>query len=100
MSVKLIMTWDIHPGKEQEYFEFVVQTFMPHLQNLGLELNDAWVTVYGEYPQVMVSAQMESLAKAQKVVGSEDWLQLNDQLQEFVDNYTFKLVPLKGAFQF
>jgi len=29
MAVKLLMTWDILPGREQEYFEFVVRDWIP-----------------------------------------------------------------------
>ena len=28
-NYKLIMTWDIAPEREQEYFEFVVREFIP-----------------------------------------------------------------------
>jgi hypothetical protein len=42
VSLKLIMTWDIKPEHEQEYFEFVVREFIPGVQRLGLDLQDAW----------------------------------------------------------
>ena len=56
MALKLIMNWDIEPAKEQEYFEFVVREFIPGVQQLGFELTDAWATVYGDQPQIMVGA--------------------------------------------
>ena len=31
MTVKLLMSWDILPGKEQSYFEFAMKTFAPEL---------------------------------------------------------------------
>jgi len=100
MSIKVIMTWDIRPGKEQEYFEFVVRTFMPGITEMGLDLSDAWVTVYGEHPQIQVSSEVSSLKKGLQITQSEEWIHLNEKLQEYVDNYTFKMVPSKGAFQF
>ena len=54
MAAKLLMTWDILPGREQEYFEFVVRDFIPGMQRLGLEVSDAWFTMYGDHPQIMV----------------------------------------------
>jgi len=36
MSGKLIMTWDINPEREQEYFEFVVREFLPHVPTVGI----------------------------------------------------------------
>lgn len=100
MSVKLIMTWDIQAGKEQDYFEFIGRRFIPAVANLGLDLSDAWLTIYGPQPQILVSAIVPSQQKAYKIVLSDDWQALNDTLMDFVDNYTLKVVPLKGAFQF
>ena len=94
------MTWDIQPGKEQEYFEFVVRTFMPGVNQIGLNLEDAWVTIFGDQPQIQVGALVPDLKAAEKIIQSESWHELNAHLQEYVDNYQFKLVPQKGAFQF
>mgnify|MGYP001161981102 FL=1 len=58
MAVKLLMTWDILPGREQEYFEFVVRDFIPGMQRLGMEPSDAWFTMYGSSPQIMTGAEM------------------------------------------
>lgn len=100
MNLRLILTWDIRPGKEKEYFEFVVKAFLPRIEDMGLELKDAWVTVYGDHPQVLVSAEMPSLQHARKILHSTGWLDLNERMEELVDRYTYKLVPSRGAFQF
>ena len=42
-NVKVIMTWDILPGKEQEYFEFVVRDFVPGMQRIGIQTHRALV---------------------------------------------------------
>lgn len=100
MTVKLIMTWDIAPEHEQEYFEFVVREFIPGVQRLGFELSDAWATVYGEQPQVLVGAVLPSSDQVNHVLLSKDWLSLTNKLQDFVQNYNQKIVPAKGRFQF
>jgi hypothetical protein len=100
MSYKLIMTWDISPEREQEYFEFVVREFIPSVQRLGFELTDAWATIYGNQPQIMVGATLPSLAKVQQVLISSEWQSLNNQLQDFVQNYAQKVVESEGGFQF
>lgn len=100
MPVKLIMTWDINPEHEQEYFEFVVREFIPGVQRMGLELSDAWATVYGNQPQIMVGAVLPSAGKAEQILESKEWLSLFNQLQDFVVNYTQKLVVARGGFQF
>ncbi len=94
------MSWDIAPNHEQEYFEFVVRDFLPGIQGLGFELNDAWATVYGAHPQILVTAMLPSLAKARSVLTSEGWSSLYNQLKDFVQNYSLKIVEARGGFQF
>ena len=100
MNVKVIMSWDIIPGREQEYFKFVVRRFMPGVQKLGMAMSDAWVTIYGDHPQILVGAVVPGRDKAQKIITSEAWQKLNDSLLDFVQNYELKLAPLQGGFQF
>ncbi|MBM3137433.1 MAG: hypothetical protein FJZ98_04510 [Chloroflexi bacterium] len=100
MAGKLIMTWDIAPEKEQEYFEFVVREFLPDVQRFGFTLSDAWVTVYGDRPQIMVSAVMPSIRKVEQAMESEKWQSLIDKLLGFVTNFQSKIVRSKGGFQF
>ena len=100
MSAKLIMTWDIAPEHEQEYFEFVVREFIPGVQRLGFEVSDAWATVYGNQPQIMVGATLPSVNKIRQVLRSSDWKSLNNQLLDYVQNYSFKIVDAKTGFQF
>ena len=99
MTVKLIMTWDITSGREQEYFEFVVREFIPQVQQLGMELKDAWLTMYGDQPQIMASAQMSDLTSMQEILDSSEWMGLINRLLDYVENYQFKIVPAKSGFQ-
>jgi hypothetical protein len=93
------MNWDILPGREQEYFEFVVRDFIPAMQRLGMEPSDAWFTMYGDEPQIMVSAQMPSASSLQRIIGSEDWKNLTQQLLDYVENFKYKIVQARSGFQ-
>jgi len=46
MTVKLLLTWDILPNLEQEYFEFVISDFLPEIKQLGIRPADIWYTMY------------------------------------------------------
>ncbi len=100
MAIKIIMTWDISPEREQEYFEFVVREFIPGVQRLGLELKDAWATVYGTRPQILVGALLPTVAKAHQIMRSSEWVSLHNQLEDYVINYSEKIVEAHGGFQF
>jgi hypothetical protein len=99
VAVKLLMTWDIIPGREQEYFEFVVRDFLPNMQRLGLEPSDAWFTLYGNQPKIIVAAQMSSLSSIEKLLQTPDWDSLVAQLMDYVENYKYKIVQARGGFQ-
>ena len=100
MSGKLIMTWDILPEREQEYFEFVVREFLPAVQKLGFKLSDAWVTVYGEYPQILVGAVLPTINRVAETIRSKKWQSLENKLFDFVSDYEVKIVEAKSSFQF
>ena len=100
MAYKLIMTWDILPEREQEYFEFVVREFIPGVQRLGFEVTDAWATIFGSRPQIMVGATLPSLIRIQRTLQSEDWKSLSNKLQDYVQNFNQKVVEAQTGFQF
>jgi hypothetical protein len=94
-----MMTWNILPGQEQEYFEFVVREFIPGIQKIGLEPTDAWFTVYGDQPQIMTAAKMGNLKSLHKAIESEEWGQLINKLSDYVDNFEQKVVVARTGFQ-
>jgi hypothetical protein len=99
MTVKLLMTWDILPGREQEYFEFVVRDFIPGVQRMGLEPSDAWFTMYGDQPQIMASIQSSTINNLQTVLESPEWEDLTRQLLDYVEDLQYKIVRSRPGFQ-
>ncbi len=99
MDVKLLMTWDIQPGREQDYFEFVVRDFVPGMQKLGMQPTDAWYTFYGDQPQIMAGVVMPSLDEMERVLNSEDWDDLTAKLMDYVEDFDYKIIPARGGFQ-
>ncbi len=99
MAVKLLMTWDIRPGKEQSYFEFAMQTFAPALMKMGWQPTEAWYTLYGDAPQIMTAGVAESVEKMREILDSKQWGELQDRLLEYVTNFRYKVVPASGRFQ-
>jgi hypothetical protein len=99
LAVKLLMTWDILPGREQEYFEFVVRDFIPGVQRLGLEPSDAWFTMYGDKPQILTGMQVSSISSLERILNSSEWEKLTQQLLDYVENFDYKVVQARSGFQ-
>jgi len=97
--VKLLMSWDIKPGRDSEYFEFVVREFVPGITRLGLQPTEAWFTIYGDRPQVLTGGITEDLSAMQRILASREWQKLHGRLLEMVTNYRQKIVRATGTLQ-
>jgi hypothetical protein len=101
MSIKLLMNWDIKPGQDQDYFEFIVREWVPSITKLGVQPIMAWYTIYsrGEVPQIMAECIAEDLPTIRRILDSEEWQDIHEKLLEFVTNYSQKVVRASGYWQ-
>ena len=97
--MKLLMTWDIRPGQEQAYIDYNAREFVPRLMKLGLRPMDSWFTLYGDAPQVCVGWVSEDVAVIHRAIRSEEWGELRVELDNFVTDFQFKIVPYTSHFQ-
>jgi hypothetical protein len=96
---KLLLSWDILPGREQEYFEFVVREFIPSIQALGLEPSDAWLTIYGNQPQILTGVQVKNLNSLNHIMTSQEWDHMITKLLDYVGNLKIRTVKARPGFQ-
>ncbi|MCA9946814.1 MAG: hypothetical protein H6656_08465 [Ardenticatenaceae bacterium] len=99
MAAKFLMSWDVRPETESEYFEFLVHEFIPGLNKLGISDIQVWYTQYGDCEQKLASGIADSKEKMRDALTSQSWQMLNDKLQQFVENFNQKVVPATGGFQ-
>lgn len=103
MNYKLLMYWDVKPGTDEEYSEFVLRVWMPGMEALGLQHSEAWLTLWpqqgNEQPRIMTGGLVESLSKARALLESKEWSILCEQLERYVENFSYKVVKTTGEFQ-
>jgi hypothetical protein len=99
MTTRMILRWDIQPGVESEYFEFMVSEFIPGLKKLGIVDPGVWYTAYGDAEQILVSGTTETNDHMQYVLRSNEWVRLTERLEGLVSNFSQKITPAKGGFQ-
>lgn len=90
--LKLIMTWDIRPGREQEYSEFINDRLAPGLVEIGLPPSDVFYTAYGRVPQIMAILEAADEAALQKALRARRWADLKTELLKYIENYQEKVV--------
>lgn len=95
--LKMIMTWDIRPGREQEYSEFINDRLAPGLVELGLPPSDVFFTTYGRVPQIMVILDAADEATLQKATRLRRWADLKSELLKYIENYREKVVQADSS---
>ena len=99
MKMKLLMQWDVRSGRDTQYLEFIVREFVPSVARLGLEIVDAWYTLYGEKPQILVAGVASNEQVLRQIMESPEWVKLLENLSGHVSNFKQKVIPDRGRFQ-
>jgi hypothetical protein len=97
--VKLLMSWDIQAGREAEYFQFIIQDFVPGLLKLGMQPTEVWFTAYGDHPQIQAGGLASDLSTIQQIISGGEWQELRQKLAEYVHDYHQKVIRAEGGFQ-
>lgn len=99
MSAKLIMRWNVRPETESEYFEFLVHELIPAMNKLGINDIQVWYTAYGECEQKMAEGISESVEDMLRIMRTDEWHDLTEKLQGFVEDFSQKVIPATRGFQ-
>lgn len=97
---KLLLTYDPIPERREAYFQYVLGEFVPALEQMGLSLCEAWHTAYGSYPLRLNGFIAIDETDIEEILASEDFIELEERLQEFVINYNRRVVHYSSSFQF
>ncbi|RME47701.1 MAG: hypothetical protein D6791_05135 [Chloroflexi bacterium] len=97
---KLIMTWDIRPGREQEYSAFINDRLAPGLVEIGLPPTDVFYTAYGRVPQIMAILDAADEETLRKAVRSRRWAELKRELLQLIENYHERIIRADTASYF
>ena len=99
IPVKLLLRWDVQPGAEADYSEFIVNEFIPRMNRLGVSDVQFWYTSYGECEKIQVELLTDHQEKMHNILGSEEWSNLHERLSDLVTNYSQKTIRASGGFQ-
>ena len=91
-KLRLILTWNIRPGREQEYSMFVNDRLAPGLVEIGLPPHDVYYATYGRVPQIMVVLEVPDQSVLQQALASSQWQTLKNELLEYIEDYQERVV--------
>lgn len=99
IGFKLLLSYEVNPESLQDYYQFVMNSYVPTMQAMGLQMSEAWHTAYGDVPNRLIGFVTDSEESILNVLKNETWLRLNEQLEEYVTEFSYKVIPYRGGFQ-
>ena len=98
-GLKLLLEYDVNHDTLQEYYQFVMGQYVPTLQSMGLQMSEAWHTAYGDAPNRLLGFVCGDQQTMDNLLISDAWVDLNDQLEKYVTDFHYKIIPYRGGFQ-
>lgn len=99
-GLKLLLSYEVKHETVQEYRQFVMRDYVPSMHNLGFQMSEAWHTAYGDAPNRLIGFVCRDRSTLTNLLESDEWSDMNRQLGEYVTDFSYKVVPYKGIFQF
>ncbi len=90
--VKFNQYWDIIPGKEAEYNNFIRTVHYPGMEELGLYVVGEWKVLIGESPNIFYETRCENEAKLLQALTTPKFRMLKHQLLRLVSNYSSRVL--------
>ena len=97
MTVKFIQFFDILPDKQEEFNQFVLNNYIPGINETGLlKLAGAWRVASGEGPTHIFESVADSLKDVNKVLQMDDIRRLNHLFHFLITSYKSKIMAPTG----
>ena len=96
---KILLSYDIKEQSSQAYYQFVLGEYVPAMQAFGFQMSEAWHTAFGDAPNRLIGFVCSDYQKMDDLVDDEKWLHLNIELEKYVDDFSYKVIPYRGGFQ-
>jgi hypothetical protein len=96
---KLLLSYELNTNDLQEYYQFVMGRYVPAMQEIGWQMSEAWHTAYGDSPNRLIGFVCENRQIVDDLLENKNWSELNQQLEQYVTDFKYKVIPYRGGFQ-
>ena len=97
--IKLVISYNMQPGKEEACQRYIVQEVGAVLNKFGFRFTEAWYTAWGNGPQIMGCGLLESAEVARELLNSDAWHKSIAGLQRYVTDLSVRAIEPAAAFQ-
>jgi len=89
--------FNIIPGREKEYTEFVINDHIPTMEKLGIKMTGGWRVVVGHGPSIVAEGTANSLVEIAKAMESHEFRRITNLLTStYVTDYSSRLLAPTG----
>ncbi|MGC9358704.1 MAG: hypothetical protein ACP5GX_12585, partial [Anaerolineae bacterium] len=81
--IKLLMTWNVRPGREEAYLQYVSQDFPEAMIEANMQPTEAWYSIHGDWPEVRMGFVAKDLDTLQAFLNSPKWAEIKSKLMAY-----------------
>jgi len=96
----MLLTYNVIPEHQDDYLNFMMNTFVPTVQHMGLASGGVWHTAYGDYPTRLIVFVADDPETMDRLLAGTTWRDLEARLEQYVGDYARRIVPFETGFQF
>jgi hypothetical protein len=96
MAVLFNQHWDVAPGKQQAYSDFVMTHYNPTLERIGIKLVGGYYVTVGMGPRIIAVGLTERLPDLQEAMASPEYEAVTSRLMEYVTHYQSRILVPTG----
>jgi len=96
MPVKFNQYWTIKTATRDEYGKFLIKTFIPGMNSLGIHVVAGWVVLVGSYSEIFVEGMDSDLEIIEKAMRHQKFDELKHELLNYVKAYKTKILIPTG----
>jgi hypothetical protein len=93
-TVKFSQTWDVISKRKPEYKKYVVDTFYPCLEDLGIKVAREWEVLIGDGPRLLCEGRAQDIDSTTLIsnLQSKKFQQAKQGLKQFIENYESRIL--------
>lgn len=96
MTVKLIHYWTIINSRKDDYNKFVLNKFIPGVNQLGLHTVAGWCVLVGAYSEIVMECVASDLDRLEQALNDSRYKKLKSDLLNSVKSYKTKVLVETG----
>jgi len=91
-TVKFSQYWDVIPGKEHDYDQFIKNAFYPAMEAIGIRVGGEWKVLIGESPNIFFEGRCDHAEQLLAALNSQRFRTMKYELMKLVTNYSSRVL--------